>query len=235
MTRPPQDTPPTYPLDPKLRAQMQVANLTSFRQLAQRSGLSRYQINKIRRGEWESLSFAGAVNLATVLNLSLAELLSWTPFEVVPPPSETNALGDDRQKIALDYQHLENQLQQQAANLRSQFQREVLQQLESWLLNWPKVVHAVQSNKPDLLAAKILPLLRPLDLLLQAWEVDPIGAIGDRLPYTPQEHRLLSSGGEITPGILVEIQRPGYRHQGHLLFRAEVSPVQDSGEIGATP
>ncbi|MGA0200538.1 MAG: helix-turn-helix domain-containing protein, partial [Prochlorotrichaceae cyanobacterium] len=182
MTRPPQDTPPTYPLDPKLRAQMQVANLTSFRQLAQRSGLSRYQINKIRRGEWESLSFAGAVNLATVLNLSLAELLSWTPFEVVPPPSETNALGDDRQKIALDYQHLENQLQQQAANLRSQFQREVLQQLESWLLNWPKVVHAVQSNKPDLLAAKILPLLRPLDLLLQAWEVDPIGAIGDRLP-----------------------------------------------------
>ena len=197
----------------QLYEQMKIAQISSLRELAKRSGLSQYQINKIRRGEWDSLSLAGALRLAQVLQLSLDDLLAWTDLK--PPESQ-----NDR---SLDYQHLEHQLQHQATTLTTQLQRDALHQLESWLRNWPKVVYAIHHDKPDLLAAKILPLLRPLEILLQTWGVEPIGTIGDRLPYSPQEHLPLSPIE--TAGVLVEIQRPGYRHQGNLLFRAEVKAI----------
>lgn len=197
----------------QLYEQMKIAQISSLRELAKRSGLSQYQINKIRRGEWDSLSLAGALRLAQVLQLSLDDLLAWTDLK--PPEFQS-----DR---SLDYQHLEHQLQHQATTLTTQLQRDALHQLESWLRNWPKVVYAIHHDKPDLLAAKILPLLRPLEILLQTWGVEPIGTIGDRLPYSPQEHLPLSPIE--TAGVLVEIQRPGYRHQGNLLFRAEVKAI----------
>lgn len=197
----------------QLYEQMKIAQISSLRELAKRSGLSQYQINKIRRGEWDSLTLAGALRLAQVLQLSLDDLLAWADLKL--PESQ-----NDR---SLDYQHLEHQLQHQATTLTTQLQRDALHQLESWLRNWPKVVYAIHHDKPDLLAAKILPLLRPLEILLQTWGVEPIGTIGDRLPYSPQEHLPLSPIE--TAGVLVEIQRPGYRHQGNLLFRAEVKAI----------
>jgi transcriptional regulator with XRE-family HTH domain len=199
-----------------LSEQMKTAQIPSFRELAHRSGLSQYQINKIRRGEWDSLSLAGALRLAQVLQVSLDDLLAWT--ELKPPEPQA-----DRSTESLDYQHLQNQLDHQAEILTTQIQRDALHQLESWLRNWPKVVHAIHNDKPDLLAAKILPLLRPLEILLQTWGVEPIGKIGDRLPYSPQEHQPLSPIEN--SNVLVEIQRPGYRHQGNLLFRAEVKAI----------
>ena len=204
----------------RLYKQMQIAQISSLRELAKRSGLSQYQINKIRRGEWDSLSLAGALRLAQVLQLSLDDLLAWTDLKL---PESQNDRSDHSPNYALDYQQLEHQLHHQATTLTTQLQRDALHQLESWLRNWPKVVYAIEHDKPDLLAAKILPLLRPLEILLQTWGVEPIGTIGDRLPYSPQEHLPLSPIE--TAGVLVEIQRPGYRHQGNLLFRAEVRAI----------
>jgi transcriptional regulator with XRE-family HTH domain len=215
----------------RLSEQMQLAQIPSFRELAKRSGLSRYQINKIRRGEWDTLTLAGALRLAQVLQLSLEDLLAWTALE--PLPNHHSAVSqtapetpNDRSTESLDYQHLQHQLHQQTTTLTTQLQRDALHQLESWLRNWPKVVHAIHNDKPDLLAAKILPLLRPLELLLQTWGVEPIGKIGDCLPYSPQEHQPLSPIEN--SNVLVEIQRPGYRHQGSLLFRAEVRAIESS-------
>lgn len=200
-----------------LSEHMNTVHINSFRELAQRSGLSRYQIDKIRRGQWESLSLVGALQLATVLQLSLEDFLGGTELKSISTAHQTP------QNQSLDYQHLEHQLQHQAITLNAQLQREALHQLESWLRNWPKVIYAIHHDKPDLLAAKILPLLRPLELLLQTWGVEPIGTIGDRVAYSPQEHLPLSPVS--APGAPVEIQRPGYRHQGSLLFRAEVIPI----------
>ena len=212
--------------------------ISSFRELAQRSGLSRYQIDKIRRGQWKSISLVGALRLATVLQLTWEEFLDWSQLQGLPSAvkSPQPSLNDRPSSASesleyqhLENQHLENQLQQQTITMKTQFQREALHQLESWLHNWPKVVYAIHHDKPDLLAAKILPLLRPLELLLQAWGVEPIGTIGDRLPYSPQEHLPLSPVS--TPGAPIEIQRPGYRHQGNLLFRAEVIPLPFSEQV----
>ena len=54
--------------------------------------------------------------------------------------------------------------------MRSQLIREAVQQIESLILQLPSAIYAAQQN-PQLPAKNILPLLRPLDALLQQWEI----------------------------------------------------------------
>jgi len=105
---------------------------------------------------------------------------------------------------------------------REQFQRESLQILESWLLQWPTAVSAIAQN-PDLPAQRIIKLLNPLDKLLQSWGVVQIGQVGAEIPYNPQEHQLLS--GNTEPESTVRVRYVGYRHGRKLLYRAKVEPI----------
>ena len=105
---------------------------------------------------------------------------------------------------------------------REQFERESLQILESWLLQWPTAVSAIAQN-PELPAQRIIKLLNPLDKLLQSWGVVQIGQVGAEIPYNPQEHQLLS--GNTEPESTVRVRYVGYRHGRKLLYRAKVEPV----------
>jgi molecular chaperone GrpE (heat shock protein) len=67
---------------------------------------------------------------------------------------------------------------------------------------------------------KILALLTPLQKLLTAWGVEPIGEIQAHVDYDPQQHKLVQ--GTAQPGDRVEVVRPGYRQGETLLHRAEV-------------
>ena len=110
--------------------------------------------------------------------------------------------------------------------MRSQLIREAVQQLESLLLQLPSAIYAVQQN-PQLPAKNILPLLRPLDLLLQQWQVKPIGAVGEQIAYDPQEHELmdqtLAQDQTIAVGDRVLVRYVGYKLGERLLYRARVS------------
>lgn len=105
---------------------------------------------------------------------------------------------------------------------REQFERESLQILESWLLQWPTAVSAIAQN-PELPAQRIIKLLNPLDKLLQSWGVVQIGQVGAEIPYNPQEHQLLS--GNTEPESTVRVRYVGYRHGRKLLYRAKVEPI----------
>ncbi|AFZ42583.1 helix-turn-helix domain protein [Halothece sp. PCC 7418] len=109
-----------------------------------------------------------------------------------------------------------------ATSSREQFQRESLQIIESWLLQWPTAVSAIAQN-PDLPAQRIIKLLNPLEKLLQSWGVERIGQVGEEVPYNPQQHQLLS--GNVKPDSTVRVRYVGYRHGEKLLYRAQVEPI----------
>lgn len=105
---------------------------------------------------------------------------------------------------------------------REQFQREGLEIIEPWLLQWPTVVSAIAQN-PHLPAQRIIKLLNPLEKLLQSWGVERIEQVGAEIPYNPQEHQLLS--GNTEPESTVRVRYVGYRHGRKLLYRAQVEPI----------
>ena len=220
-------------LDVRLRERMESLGIPSFRQLAKRCGVSRYCIEKLRKGKTATFSVTIAARIAAGLHLSLMDLLSWAG-DIEPPVTSvfpaSPQLDYQQPDYQREYEHLRTQFLTQRDLLQAEFQKEAIDRLESWLRNWPKVVYAVTHDKPDLLASKVLPLLRPLDALLQDWGVEPIGRLGDRVPYNPHHHQLITHSDSLLPETIVEIQRPGYLHQGKLIFRAEVSLLTEVTE-----
>jgi molecular chaperone GrpE (heat shock protein) len=74
-----------------------------------------------------------------------------------------------------------------------------------------------------LAAVKLLPLVRPIEQLLQKWEVEEIAPVGAEVAYDPQLHQLLE--GTAQPGEKVKVRYTGYHQGDKLLYRAKVSPI----------
>ena len=107
-----------------------------------------------------------------------------------------------------EYDRLQQQLVQQRQGLWLEFQQASVQMLESLLLQLPTAAYAAQQN-PQAPAVKLLPLLRPLDQLLESWGIESIASVGDAVPYDPQQHQLMM--GTAQPGDSVKIRYTGYR------------------------
>jgi len=184
---------------PVLKQLMAQVGISSFKQLSQQAGVSQNQILRLRQGKIKQMRVEVLLSLAPVLSISVSELIELFSSETVTPalsPSE--------------------------ASLREQFQRESLQLIESWLLQWPTAVSAIAQN-PDLPAQRVVKLLNPLEKLLQFWGVVRIGEVGEEVPYHPGQHQLLS--GKAQPGDKVRIRYVGYQHGEKLLYRAQVEPI----------
>ena len=207
---------------PQLQALMQSLGFSSFKSLAQAAAVSEAQIRKLRRGELAQMRLETLQKLSQALQLSLPQIL--TTFGNFAAPSSSEA-----KDLQQEYDRLQAQLTQQKAELWQEFQRDSLQILESLLLQLPTAAHAVQQN-PQLPAAKLLPLLRPLDRLLETWGVAAIGPVGAEVAYDPQQHQLLA--GMTKPGDLVRVRYTGYRQADRCLHRAKVSPIE---AISASP
>jgi len=107
--------------------------------------------------------------------------------------------------------------------MQQDFQQGTLQVLESLLIQLPTIRHSLES-KPDIPATRLLPLLRPLDTLLEAWGVVAIAPVGAEVPYDPTQHQLMDGTAE--PGELIRVRYTGYMQGDRLLYRAKVSPLR---------
>ncbi|MEM9162263.1 MAG: helix-turn-helix transcriptional regulator, partial [Cyanobacteria bacterium P01_F01_bin.4] len=206
----------------ELRDLMQSAGVLSFRALAERAGVSRWQVDRLRRGQLAQMRLEILLRLAGILQISLGELLS--AFGIV---SSDRAVGesatDQIEAVRKEYGRLQQQMAQQAEQLRSQFQSDALQTIESWLVQWPTAAHAAGKND-QIPAKRLLPLVKPVEKLLENWEVVAISAVGDEIPYDPQLHQLMD--GSATPGDRVRVRYVGYQRRGKLMHRAKVSLVR---------
>jgi transcriptional regulator with XRE-family HTH domain len=214
---------PERPLD--YRAQlsrcMRSAGIPSLRSLATESGVSRQQIERLRRGEAHRLSVDRALKLAQLLQLSLSELLQYfstEKSEVVQPVSS-------QLDISIEYRRLEEKLKQARSDLLQEFQSEVLNTLEPLLLQWPTAAYAAQQN-PTAPAVRLIPLLRPLETLLQSWQIEPIGEVGQTVDFDPHLHQWSAVTPAPKSGDSVRVSHVGYRQGDRLLYRAKVRSVE---------
>jgi molecular chaperone GrpE (heat shock protein) len=161
--------------------------------------------------------------------VSVSELL--TTFSSVSPLSVSQVDEGEAASLAAlrqEYQRLQQQLEHQRELLMQEFQQSSLQVLESWLVQWPTAAYAAQQNE-QLPAVRLLPLVRPVEQLLQEWGVEAIASVGSELPYEPQWHQLME--GTAQPGDMVRVRYTGYRIGGDkLLYRAKVSPIRNANK-----
>lgn len=211
-----------------LQGLMQQVGVSSFKALAQAAGVSERQILRLRRGEVKQMRVEVLLKLSHTLEISLAELVA-TFSQQEPSSQEVATPPADLTQIKREYQRLQARLEHQRQELMQEFQQSSLQVIESWLLQWPTAAHKAQANL-QLPAVKLLPLVRPLDKLLQQWGVEAIAPVGAELAYDPQLHQLLE--GTAQPGDLVQVRYTGYRQGDKLLYRAKVS--QTAGKSNQT-
>jgi len=208
----------------QLQDLMQQVGVSSFKALARFAGVSERQLMRLRRGEVQQMRVDTLLKLSQALQVPLTELvvtfssMKLGGEKVMPSQESTQAIAE----LKREYQRLQVQLEGQRQSIWQEFQQSSLQVLESWLLQWPTAAHKAQENH-QLPAVRLLPLLRPMEQLLQQWGVEAIAPVGAELPYNPQLHQLLE--GTAQPGEKVKVRYTGYRQGEKLLYRAKVSPI----------
>ena len=216
-----------------LQRLMQQAHINSYRALAERAGVSRWQIQQLQQGNLGQMRLSVLKRIAAALDLSITALLAAFDGESSsqlsrPLPADAalpSASGPDAsaQVSALqkEYSRLQERMEATAVNTRQSIQRDALDTLESWLIQWPTIVHRAQTNN-SLAAVKVVKFVEPVMRLLEDWGVSAIAPVGNIIPYDPQRQQLKQ--GTAQPGDPVEVISPGYVYRGKLLHKTLVKP-----------
>ncbi|MBF2028338.1 MAG: helix-turn-helix transcriptional regulator [Oscillatoriales cyanobacterium C42_A2020_001] len=214
----------------QLQKLMQQAGFSSFKALSATATVSEKQIRALRQGKLQTVRLETLVKLSRALQIAMTELVAVFVSEELTASEQPSTSGDSQaahqaQDVAAlrqEYDRLLAKLEQQKQELWQEFQQSSWQTLESLLLQLPTAAYAAQQN-PNAPAVKLLPLLRPIDVLLQQWGIEAIASVGSEVAYDPQQHQLME--GNATPGDRVRVRYIGYRQGEKLLYRAKVSPV----------
>ncbi|MBD2460556.1 molecular chaperone GrpE [Oscillatoria sp. FACHB-1407] len=115
---------------------------------------------------------------------------------------------------------LRQELQQQQTQLLTDWQNSTFEQLQSLLISYP-TARKMAETKPDLPAKNLIALFTPLENLLEAWQIEPIGAPWEAVPYDPQLHQ--PDTDDLAAGEPVYVRFVGYRQGNRILCPAKVS------------
>ncbi len=170
----------------KLEQLMAEIGCKNLEELSRLSGLSSWQLQRVRHGLIAKLSSESLVKLANALQLPVSDLLAH--FQI--PTMGTEDRSGESKILEQEYQNLQQKLDKQKEELAAEFQRQSIEAIESWLVQWP-TAEAVARKNPDLAAVKILSLVKPIMQLLERWGVQPIDSVGDHVSYDPQIHQLI--------------------------------------------
>lgn len=204
---------------PQLQSLMEAVGIASYRDLAQRAGVAELQILRLVRGLGLQTRVEILLKISQALQISLTELLATFAPGSVELKTETTVPAE---QLVEEYRQLQAQLDRQRDTLMQEFQQSSLQTLESWMLQWPTAAAKAKENE-QLSATKLLPLVKPIEQLLQQWGIEAIAPVGTEVPYNPQQHQLME--GRVEPGEIVKVRYAGYRQGDKLLYRAKVSPI----------
>ena len=197
--------------DQELRRLMKIAGISSFQSLGDRSKITLGNLNKLRRGQADLICYRDLNNLGICLGISVEDLVS--KFSQIKPQKQECGRSQFQSEFQIQFQ--------------SEFQQQVLTRLESLLLQLPTAAHAI-TNNPNFPARNLLPLLRPLDHLLQDWGIKAIAPVGTEVNYNPRLHQLMDGAdlGLVKEGDMVLVRYTGYVKGEQLLYRARVAPLK---------
>ncbi|MGQ4648641.1 helix-turn-helix domain-containing protein [Lyngbya aestuarii] len=212
-----------------LQQLMQQVSISSFQQLSSTAGVSKQQIMRLRQGKVSQMRVSTLLKLSEILQVSLSQLLKmFSPDFIATNYSLQEEESSALTSLQQEYQRLQQQLEKQRETLRQEFQLSSLQALESWLVQWPTAAYAAQQNE-QLPAVRLLALMRPVHQLLQEWGVNAIASVGSEIPFDPQEHQLLEGTAQV--GDMVRVRYAGYRLREKLLYRVQVSPINNTRQV----
>jgi len=182
----------SFPINyaPQLKKLMQNANISSYRELSQKARVSELQVMRLQRGLASQIRVDILLKISQALGITLTELLTNFAPELIKKLPETST-----STLEKEYNNLQKELEQQKKLLMQEFQQSSLQMLESWLQQWPTIVQKAKQN-PSLAAVKILPLLRPVEKLMEQWNVESIATVGSEVPFDPQLHQLMEGSAQ---------------------------------------
>lgn len=203
----------------RLQNLMEKAGISSKKELAEKAGIYELELNRINRGLVMKTRVEILLKISQALGISLTEIITtFSEEKILTEKPDTNRLGD----LEKEYRRLETKIQQQREILMQEFQESTLNAIESWLIQWPTITAKVKEN-PEISATRLLPLVKPLQQLLQNWGVEAIAPVGAEIPYNPQLHDLMQGNAE--PGEIVKVRYTGYKQGNKLLWRAKVNPI----------
>ncbi|MEM9275079.1 MAG: helix-turn-helix domain-containing protein [Cyanobacteria bacterium P01_F01_bin.143] len=209
----------------KLNTLLKDAGFENSQELSKATGISQWQLSRLEYGLIHRLTLDIVLQLAAALKIPLEKLITTfasekliTTFASEDKYSEETStdLGAENQ----EYQRLQKTIEQQRETLELEFQAASVQAIESWLLQWPTAVAAIDKN-PELPAERLLLLVKPIEELVSNWGVEAMYAVGEELPYDPQWHELLK--GDAEPGDMVQVRYVGYKQGEKILYKAKVS------------
>ena len=206
---------------------MESVGISSLEELSEIAGVSGLQIRRLQHGLIYQLSVETVVKLATALQISVEQSIVKFTKPTQLSAEEALAIGREESSQAWqqEYQKLEREMAQQKQTLQKQFQQDSIQTIESWLIQWPTAVTAIEKN-PELPAARLIPLVKPVEQLIEQWGLQTIAMVGEELPYDPQWHELMK--GSVEPGAMVKVRYVGYQKEDRILYKAKVSPVEET-------
>ena len=209
----------------KLRVLLKQAGLKNFQELSKAAEISQWQLTRVQYGLMHRMTLEKILKLASVLNISLEQLIttfipeSKYPKNWQPQPETRNTLRENQ-----EYQRLQNSLKQQKETLKQEFHTASIQTIESWLLQWPTAVAAISKN-PELPAERLLLLMKPIEELVSLWGLEAICSVGEELPYDPQWQEIMK--GDAEPGDMVQVRYVGYKQGDRILYKAKVSSLNN--------
>ncbi|MEM9511656.1 MAG: hypothetical protein AAF978_03070 [Cyanobacteria bacterium P01_E01_bin.48] len=179
------------------------AGYTSWAAFARAAALSRYRLDLFRQARLERLTVKDLISACSALGVSPLEYLSAT--EAIDPAEASETEHSPTKDISVED--------------ISVWQRSALDCLEPLLRQYPTARYAAEHR--ELSARQVLPLLLPLERLLEAWNVEPLGCVGETAAFDPTQHELLSDA-DIATGEPIEIRYLGYRYCGAIWLKAQV-------------
>jgi len=135
----------------ELEKLMQNVGIANTKELSKKAHIPELQLIRIRRGLIRQTPVDILLKLSQTLQISLSELIN-----TFAPGSITESQKTPSES-ASEYQLLQKEMEQQRENLEQEFQQQVLETIESWLISWPTVVYRVGEN-PQLEAKKNITL-----------------------------------------------------------------------------
>jgi transcriptional regulator with XRE-family HTH domain len=177
--------------DERLVELMRAAGVSSFAALCKKTGVSEKALRRLRRLQLSQMQVVTLGKIAGGLDLSLERL--------VQVFSEAGA--------------------EEAVDGAEMVRVQALQVLEPWLLQWSGAVYAAQQN-PAAPAVKLVPLMRPVELLVESWGLVALGSVGEVGTFDPLRHEGMEEG--LAEGDRVRVVACGYSRGDRLLYRARV-------------
>ena len=209
-----------------LQTLMKKVDISTIEELSNLSGISKWQLFRLEEGLLPKMEIQFLLKLSKVLQVSIQEIIeNFCSESLLSDGLFHSSISLQTNKSQLDHLNLQTELEKQKNILENQFQQETLQTLESYLIQFPTLVAAIEKN-PDLPAKRIISIMKPLEKLLKKWNVKPLETVGEEVSYNPQIHQLME--GLAKTGDKVKIRYVGYLQGEKILYRAKVSPAKNS-------